>query len=226
MLANNEVGTIQPIAEVAKIARKHGVKLHADAAQAVGKMETVVDDLGIDLLSIAGHKFYAPKGIGVLYVRRGISIEPLVHGATHEQGRRAGTESVLLAAALGKASEIAKAPVDLPVTASLCILFWKKLRAVLGNCVALNGHPTRRLPNTLNVSFIDEIGADLLARIPRVAASTGSACHTGELRLSPVLAAMDVDPEIGGGAIRFSLGRWTTFAEIDETVALLRRAVS
>ena len=225
MLANNEVGTIQPIAEVAKIAREHGVKMHTDAAQAVGKMETLVDDLGIDLLSIAGHKFYAPKGIGALYVRRGISIEPLVHGAAHEQGRRAGTESVLLAAALGKASEIAKSPVDLPVTASLCAQFWEKIRAVLGNRVVLNGHPTRRLPNTLNVSFIDQIGADLLARIPRVAASTGSACHTGDLRLSPVLAAMGVDPDIGGGAIRFSLGRWTTFAEIDETVALLQRAV-
>ena len=119
MLANNEVGTIQPIAEVAKIARDHGVKLHTDAAQAVGKMETLVDDLGVDLLSIAGHKFYAPKGIGALYVRRGISIEPLVHGASHEQGRRAGTESVLLAAALGKASEISKSPVDLSLTASL-----------------------------------------------------------------------------------------------------------
>ena len=103
--------------------------------------------------------------------------------------------------------------------------FWEKLRAALGNRVALNGHPTRRLPNTLNVSFIDEVGIDLLARIPRVAASTGSACHTGDLKLSPVLAAMGVEPEICRGAIRFSLGRWTTFAEIDETVALLRRAI-
>jgi cysteine desulfurase len=200
--------------------------LHTDAAQAVGKMETLVDDLGVDLLSIAGHKFYAPKGVVALYVRRGTSIEPLVHGAGHEGGRRAGTESVLLAAALGKASEMAKAPVDLLVTASLCALLWDKLRGVLGNRVALNGRPTRRLPNTLNVSFIDEIGADLLARIPSVAASTGSACHTGDLKLSPVLEAMGVAPEAGIGAIRFSLGRWTTLAEIDETVALLRRAIS
>jgi len=225
-LANNEVGAIQPIAEVAKIACEHGVKLHTDAAQAVGKMETLVDDLGLDLLSIAGHKFYAPKGVGALYVRRATSIEPLVHGAGHEGGRRAGTESVLLAAALGKASEMAIASVDLPVTASLCALLWDKLRGVLGNRVAFNGHPTRRLPNTLNVSFIDEIGADLLARIPSVAASTGSACHTGDLKLSPVLEAMGVAREAGRGAIRFSLGRWTTLAEIDETVALLRRAIS
>lgn len=224
-LANNEVGAIQPIAAVAKIACEHGVKLHTDAAQAVGKMETLVDDLGVDLLSIAGHKFYAPKGVGALYVRRGTSIEPLVHGAGYEGGRRAGIESVLLASALGKASEMAKAPVDLPVTASLCALLWDKLRGVLGNRVALNGHPTRRLPNTLNVSFIDEIGAGLLARIPSVAASTGSACHTGDLKLSPVLEAMGVAPEAGRGAIRFSLGRWTTLAEIDETVAL-RRAIS
>ncbi len=150
MHANNEVGTIQPIAEVAKIAREHGVKLHTDAAQSVGKIETKVDDLGVDLLSLAGHKVYAPKGVGALYVRGGVAIEPLIHGARHEYGRRAGTESALLAAALGKACEIANASIDLPVRLHLCELFWERLKATFGDRVTLNGHRKLRLPNTLN----------------------------------------------------------------------------
>ena len=217
---------IQPIAEVAKIAREHGVKLHTDAAQSVGKIETKVDDLGVDLLSLAGHKVYAPKGVGALYVRGGIAIEPLIHGAGHERGRRAGTESALLAAALGKACEIASASIDLPVTLQLCELFWERLKATFGDMVALNGHRKLRLPNTLNVSFVGRAGADILARMPNVAASTGSACHSGDVTLSAVLAAMGVAPELGMGAIRFSLGRWTTLDEIDHAVELLQRALS
>ncbi|MGO9741340.1 MAG: cysteine desulfurase family protein [Roseiarcus sp.] len=226
MHANNEVGTIQPISELAKIAREHGVALHTDAAQSVGKIETKVDDLGVGLLSIAGHKVYAPKGIGALYVRRGITLEPLIHGAGHERGRRAGTESVLLAAALGKACEIAQSLASASPTQRLRDHFWNRLQTVFGDRVALNGHAEERLPNTLNVSFVGRVGADILERVPEIAASTGSACHSGAVTPSPVLAAMGVAPEVGMGAIRFSVGRWTTRDEIEGAVDLLRRALT
>ena len=225
MHANNEVGTIQPIPDIAKIARAHGVLLHTDAAQSVGKIPTRVDELGVDLLSVAGHKLYAPKGIGALYVRRGITVEPLIHGAGHEDGRRAGTESALLAAALGKACEIAQSWTDMPAVRQLRDQFWQRLRTVFGNQVVLNGHPEQRLPNTLNVSFIGRIGADILARMPAIAASTGSACHSGQIASSPVLKAMRVTPERGLGAVRFSLGRSTTQEEVEEVVNQLRRVL-
>jgi cysteine desulfurase len=226
MHANNEVGSIQPIAEAAKIAREHGVLFHTDAAQSVGKIETRVDDLGVDLLSVAGHKLYAPKGVGALYVQRGVTLEPLIHGAGHERGRRAGTESALLAAALGKACEVAAGTIGETKILRLREALWERLRAAFGDRVVLNGPPDQRLPNTLNVSFGGRVGADILARAPEIAASTGSACHAGEIRLSPVLEAMGVAPEVGMGAIRFSLGRWTTLDEIDQAVALLQRALS
>lgn len=226
MHANNEVGTVQPITEIAKIARAHEIPLHTDAAQSVGKIATNVQDLGVDMLSVAGHKVYAPKGIGVLYIRRGIAIEPLIHGAGHEGGRRAGTESALLAAGLGKACDIAQSWIGMPATQRLRELFWDRLRTAFGNRVALNGHPDRRLPNTLNVSFAGRVGAEILARMPNVAASTGSACHSGEITLSPVLEAMGIAPEIGMGVIRFSLGRDTTKDEIEEVVAQLSRVLA
>lgn len=226
MHANNEVGTVQPISEVAKISRAHGIPLHTDAAQSVGKIPTKVQELGVDLLSVAGHKVYAPKGIGALYIRRGIAIEPLIHGAGHERGRRAGTESALLAAGLGKACEVAQSWIGMPATQRLRDLFWDRLHGAFGNRVALNGHPDYRLPNTLSVSFAGDVGAEILARIPDVAASTGSACHSGQITLSPVLAAMGVAPEVGMGAIRFSLGRGTTQDEVEEVVDQLRRALA
>jgi cysteine desulfurase len=225
MHANNEVGTIQPVAEISRIARQHGVLVHTDAAQSVGKIPVKVEELGIDLLTIAGHKLYAPKGVGALYVRRGVVLEPLIHGGGHERGRRAGTESVLMAAALGAACSLAAAQ-DSQAVARLRDRLWAGLRAAFGEHVVLNGHPTRRLPNTLNVSFVGRVGADILSRLPSVAASTGSACHFGQIKLSPVLAAMGVSEQVGMGAIRFSLGRGTTEAEIDAVIDGLRRAVS
>lgn len=226
MHANNEVGTIQPIAEIAKIAQANGLLLHTDAAQSVGKIPTKIQELGVDLLSIAGHKVYAPKGIGALYIRRGIAIEPLIHGAGHEGGRRAGTESALLAAGLGKACEIAQEWTGMPATQRLRDLLWDRLRARFGNRIALNGHPDQRLPNTLNVSFIGHVGAEILARVPNVAASTGSACHSGQITLSPVLQAMGIAPDVGMGAVRFSLGRGTTRDEIEEVVDQLCRVLA
>ena len=226
MHANNEVGTIQAIADIGKIAREHGVLLHTDAAQSVGKITTSVDELGADMLSVAGHKVYAPKGIGALYIRRGVTVEPLIRGAGHEGGRRAGTESALLAAALGKACEVAQAWIGKHNMQWLRDLLWDRLQASFGNQVVLNGHTKQRLPNTLNVSFIGRIGAETLAAMPDVAASTGSACHAGQITLSPVLRAMNVAPEVGMGAIRFSLGRHTTQGDVDEVVSQLRRVLA
>jgi len=221
MHANNETGTIQPIEEIGSIAREHGVRFHTDAAQSIGKIATHVDDLGVDLLSVAGHKLYAPKGIGALYVRRGIALEPLIHGAGHESGRRAGTESALLAIGLGEASVLARDLAPMHDVRALRDRFWQALQQRFGNSIQLNGHPEHRLPNTLNVCFVGQVGADLLARLDDVAASTGSACHAGRVELSPVLAAMRVSEEAGMGAIRFSLGRGTTPTEIDAVIAQL-----
>ena len=218
MHANNEVGTIQPIEEIAKIAKEAGVFLHSDAAQSLGKIACNVRELGVDLLSVAGHKIYAPKGVGALYIREGVSVEPLIHGASHESGRRAGTENVLLNAALGAACDLARTWSGTDSIRGLRDLFWDLLRKKFGDRVVLNGHPVERLPNTLNISFVAQVGADVLGRLSGVAASTGSACHAGSVELSPVLRAMGVPPEIGMGAIRFSLGRTTTREEIEAVV--------
>jgi cysteine desulfurase len=221
MHANNEVGTIQPIAAIGRLARERGVLLHTDAAQSIGKIPIGVDRLGADLLSLAGHKLYAPKGVGALYVRRGVRLEPLVHGGGHEGGRRAGTESALLLAGLGQACELARDLAPLEETRRLRDAFWDALRARFGERVVLNGHPDNRLPNTLNVSFVGRVGAAILARLDGVAASTGAACHADRIALSPVLAAMGVPPEVGMGAIRFSLGRGTTADEVRAVVGRL-----
>ncbi|MDO8539680.1 MAG: cysteine desulfurase family protein [Opitutaceae bacterium] len=226
MHANNEVGTIQPVEDIAVIAREHGILFHTDAAQSVGKIPTHVDTLGVDLLTIAGHKLYAPKGVGALYVRRGVELESLIHGAGHEQGRRAGTESALLTAGLGAACTLAQDLAPMSRVRTLRDRFWQSLRERFGEGVVLNGHPELRLPNTLNVSFVGRIGAEILQRMDNVAASTGSACHAGRMELSPVLKAMGVPPEAGLGAIRFSLGRATTSAEIDAVAERLSDILS
>ena len=222
MHANNEVGTIEPIPEISAIARGAGVPFHTDAAQSVGKISADVEELGVDLLSVAGHKVYAPKGIGAIYIREGTRIEPSVHGAGHEAGRRAGTENVLLAVALGAACEVARKWVGMTQVKILRDRFWEGLRGILGEKVTLNGHPTERLPNTLNVNFVGRVGAEVLATLPGVAASTGSACHAGSVTLSPVLAAMGVPPGEGMGAVRFSLGRASTWEELEEVLGVLK----
>lgn len=222
MHANNEVGTVEPIPEIAAIAREAGIPLHTDAAQTVGKISADVEELGVDLLSVAGHKTYAPKGIGALYIREGTRIEPFVHGAGHEAGRRAGTENVLLAVALGAACETAGKWVGMPQAKALRDRFWQGLREIFGERITLNGHPTARLPNTLNVNFVGRVGAEILAALPEVAASTGSACHAGSVTLSPVLAAMGVPTEEGMGAVRFSLGRTTAWRDLEEVLERLR----
>ena len=226
MHSNNEVGTLQPIKEIAALTRAKGVLLHSDAAQSTGKLPLDVDELGVDLLTVAGHKLYAPKGVGVLYVRRGVKLEPLVHGAGHEGGRRAGTENVPYIVGLGTACEIAGR--SLPAASErlrrLRDRLWDRLREGLGDRISLNGHPEKRLPNTLNVNFAGCVGAELLVKTPEVAASTGSACHEGRVALSPVLCAMGVPPALGRGALRLTVGRFTTEDEIDRAAAALVRS--
>lgn len=218
MHANNEVGTIEPIAEIADIARQHGVLCHTDAAQTVGKIPVDVESLGIDLLSVAGHKLYGPKGVGALFVREGVDLEPLLHGAGHEAARRAGTENILEIVGLGAACEVARSWTDGNSVAELRDGFWQSLQAHFGDRVVLNGHPDRRLPNTLSVGFRGRTGNEILASIPDVAASTGSACHAGSTHISPVLEAMGAPCDIGLGTVRFSLGRSTTREEIERVI--------
>jgi cysteine desulfurase len=224
MHAQNEVGTIQPIAEIAEIAREGGVLMYTDAAQSCGKIETRVDRLGVDLMTIAGHKFYAPQGSGAMYIKRGVTLEPLNHGAGHQWGHRSGTEPVAMLAGLGAAAELA---LSNNVSAKLTTLrdrLWNGLRAALGEGAVLMGHPTERLPNTLCVGFRDRVGADILAACSGLCASTGSACHSKRMERSAVMAAMDVPEVVAFGAIRFSLGRHTSEAEVDNAIQQLTAA--
>jgi cysteine desulfurase len=221
MHANNEVGTIQPIAEIGKIAKKHGTVFHTDAAQSVGKIPTKVDELGVDLLTIAGHKLYAPKGIGALYIRRGTRLEKLIHGADHEQGLRAGTENVLEIVGLGKACEIAKRDLEknMDHMKKMRDLLFEGFRKQWGE-IRLNGHPERRLPNTLSVSFRGIEANNLLSQIKDVAASAGAACHADSVNISSVLKAMKVPLDYAMGTIRFSTGKITTKEEVDRAVEI------
>jgi len=226
MHANNEVGTIQPIPEIAKIAKAHQVLFHTDAAQSVGKIAVRVQELGVDLLSLAGHKLYAPKGIGVLYIRRGLKIQPLVLGASHEVGRRAGTENVLEIVGLGKACELALRELDSHQAhaRSLRDRLWEGLKKELPDII-LNGHPDRRLPNTLNVSFPGIDANTLLDELEQVAASPGAACHTDVAEPSSVLVAMKVPLEAALGTIRFSTGMLNDEQQIDRAIDAIVAAV-
>eukprot|EP01012_Entosiphon_sulcatum_P022788 TRINITY_DN27772_c0_g1_i1.p2 TRINITY_DN27772_c0_g1~~TRINITY_DN27772_c0_g1_i1.p2 ORF type:complete len:393 (-),score=60.28 TRINITY_DN27772_c0_g1_i1:1192-2370(-) len=235
MHANNETGSLQPISEIAKLAKKHGAVMHTDAAQSIGKVPVSVELLGVDLLSVCSHKFYGPKGIGALYVRPGTPLQRLMFGAGHESGKRPGTENVMGMVALAAAAR------DVTRTGAATAEHMLKMRDRLHNGliaelgaenVVLNGHPTERLPNTLNVSLrasVDQPFAKsniLLWQIEnQVAASAGSACHAGHITTSPVLKAMGVPIELAHSAIRLSTGKSTTEVEIDQAVSVIVDAV-
>jgi cysteine desulfurase len=223
MHANNETGVIQPISTIASAARAAGALMHVDASQSAGKLQVDVTELGADLLTLAGHKLYAPKGVGALYVRRGIHLEPLIHGAGHESGRRAGTENVPYLVALGVACRMASSDLEAESARQRALRdrLWHRILDRMGEQAVLNGWPAERLPNTLNVSFVGLSGAELLEAIPEIAASTGSACHDGSVHVSPVLTAMNVHARLAAGAIRLSLGRQTTEDEVDRAAHLL-----
>lgn len=227
MHANNEMGTIQPISEIGEIARRKGVYFHTDAAQTVGKISTLVEDLKVDLLTMAGQKFYAPKGVGALYIRNGTFIEPFIHGAGHEGNRRAGTENVAGIVGLGKACELAANSLTQKTDSLIELrdMFFGLLQEQVGG-VNLNGHPYKRLPNTLNVSFEGVNATKLLDKLPDLCVSTGSACHQGLQTMSPVLMAMGINSDRGHGAVRFTLGQSTTWKELHEAVYLLKKEVS
>lgn len=227
MHANNEVGTIQPIAEIADIAHSVGALLHTDAAQSVGKIHVDVDKLGVDLLSIAGHKLYAPKGVGALYVREGTNLSKFMHGAGHEGNRRAGTENVLGIVGLGAAADIAGREIGQNAEHMIEMRdrLWSGLAARLDG-VRLNGHPEQRLPNTLSVSFPGVEADDLLVELwDDVAASAGAACHSDGITISPVLQAMQLPTEYAIGTLRFSTGRFTTEDQIELAVGAIVDAV-
>ena len=226
MHANNEVGTIQPIAEIAEIAQRHQILVHSDCAQSIGKIPVRTDELQVDLLSVAGHKLYAPKGIGALYIRTGTRLEKLIHGADHEMNRRAGTENVIEIIGLGRACELvsqnlAKAQNHLKTMRD------RLEQGLLKNFpgARVNGHPQKRLPNTLSISFSHLEANTILAELTGVAASAGAACHSDQVDVSHVLEAMHVPLEYAMGTIRFSVGRFTTTAEIDKALSEITRVV-
>ena len=226
MHANNEVGTIQPVAEIGRRARSRGIAFHCDAAQSVGKIPVSVDDMQVDLLSVAGHKFYAPKGVGALYIRRGTELSRLMFGADHEQNRRPGTENVLEIAGLGKACELAVAGLDRDAGRM------KLMRDLLQELILakypeaqVHGHPQWRLPNTLSIGFPGLEANSLLASMPGLAASAGAACHTGQIRISGVLSAMGISEVVAAGTIRLSTGRFTTAEEVRRAALLILRSV-
>jgi cysteine desulfurase len=227
MHANNEVGTIQPIEEMAALARSRGVRMHTDAAQSPGKIPVDVNALGIDLLSMAGHKLYAPKGVGALYIRRGVTLETFMHGAGQEMGRRAGTENILEIVGLGKACEVAARNRE-QTGRHMRAMRDRLYTAIAGGLteVRLNGHPEMRLPNTLSLSFLGLEANRILEAIGlEVAASAGAACHADSVEISHVLKAMAVPVEWAKGTLRLTTGRMTTASEIDRAAEVIIHAV-
>ena len=222
MHANNETGVVQPIGQIARICKQHEVLMHTDASQSVGKIPTFIQDLDVDLLTIAGHKFYSPKGVGALYVRRGLNLESLIHGAGHENGLRAGTENTPYIVGLGQAAHLAVNGLDESAVgmARLRDRLEKQLfEAIPG--LKVNGGSVDRLPNTLSVSFPKVAARDILARLPELCASTGSACHsTGQVE-SATLAAMGKGIDHIAGTIRLSCGWYTSQDEVDRVAGLL-----
>jgi cysteine desulfurase len=226
MHSNNEVGTIQDIRELARIAASKCVLFHTDAAQSVGKVRVSVDELGVDFLTVAGHKFYAPKGVGALYIKNGRTLLPLLHGAGHERGLRPGTENAAFIVGLGAAAMVAAPILDSEGVRqrALGLRLFDGLRQA-GLSVHLNGHPERKLPNTWNISFEGFDAPTVMEALPGVAVSPGAACHGDLVEPSHVLSAMGVEAALARGAIRFSLGRETTEEEIDVVVEKLKNAL-
>ncbi len=231
MLANNETGVIFPLSEVAAITRAHGVLLHTDAVQALGKLKIDVSKLGLDLLSLSGHKIYAPKGVGALWVRAGVELDPLLHGGGQEAGLRSGTENLVGIAALGCACELLSEKM-FAEGARVQLMrdrLESELDAALDQQLIFHGHRQLRVPNTISLSVPYVDGEALLAHLDleNIAVSAGSACSSGEHQGSPVLRAMGVNSELAQGSIRISLGRWTSEAEIDtfleQFIAVVRR---
>lgn len=223
--AQNEIGTLQPVAEIAALAKQHGAFVHADAAQSVGKVTVNVDQLGVDLLSIAGHKLYAPKGIGALYVRRGLDVPSVLVGAGQEHGRRPGTENVAFIVALGEACRIAATNLaDNRKRMELAAYVLRDRLAAGIPGIALVGHPEKRLPNTLNLLFPGVSGRELLMRCPGVCASNGSACHADREEASAILTGIGIDPQRALGAVRLSVGRATTVDDAEAAAAALLQA--
>ena len=227
MHANNEVGTIEPIAEIAQLAKEHGIPFHTDAAQSVGKIPVDVEKLGVDLLSVAGHKVYAPKGVGALYTRKGLSPAKFMHGAGQEMTIRAGTENVLEIVGLGMACEIARR--DLQKNMQHMQTMRDRLyEAIRKTCdrMKLNGHPQKRLPNTLSISFLNLEANRILEAIgTEVAASAGAACHSDTVQVSDVLKAMAVPLEWAKGTLRLTTGKMTTAEEVDRAARVISAAV-
>lgn len=223
MHANNEIGTIQPMSRIADVCHARGVLLHTDAAQSTGKIPTRVDALNVDLLTIAGHKLYAPKGVGALYVRSGLKLESFMHGASHEGGRRAGTENVPYLVGLGQAAELAGADMEEQQSrlGRLRDLLWQRLLAGVGQELTGNGADVARLPNTLSINFPDVTGSELLQRAPQLCASTGAACHSGETMVSSTLAAIGLAAETARGTVRLSLGRSTSEQDVEQAAEWL-----
>ncbi len=222
MLCNNETGILQPVKEISRIGREHNIPVHTDAAQAVGKIEVDVYELGVDFLTVAGHKLYGPKGVGALFIRNGQDVTPLIHGAGQEGGKRAGTENVILSVGLGVACQIAKKVIDHDF--ETMTILRNRLQELLFDGIeglVLNGHAQERLPNTLNVSVPGLEGGQILGGLPTIMASTGAACHDRTVKLSHVLSAMGVPPEIGMGALRFTVGRSNTMDQIEEAAQLI-----
>ncbi len=230
MFANNEIGTIQPIAQIGKLCKEKDVLFHCDAVQAVGKVPVDVDDMGIDLLSLSGHKIYGPKGIGALYVRKKgprVRLEPLIDGGGHERGMRSGTLPVPLIVGLGTACDIARR--EMPEESKRTFRLRERLRTGIMNKLPetyLNGHPTERLPGNANISFAYVEGEGLMMGIKDVAVSSGSACTSASLEPSYVLRALGVGDELAHSSIRFGLGRFNTEAEVDYVADLVVREVS
>jgi cysteine desulfurase len=225
MYANNEVGTLQPIKEICELAKANDIAVHSDASQAVGKVPVDVADLGVDLLTIAGHKLYGPKGIGALYIREGIQLQKLIHGADHENNKRAGTENILEVSGLGKAAELATIEPEKRMQREADLIH--SLRKGLEQLpeVRFNGNKVFSLPNTLSASFKGIKANQLLDKLEHIAASAGAACHTDTVNISATLAAMNVPKEYAMGTLRLSVGKYTSIEQIETAIQQIIEAV-